>query len=167
VNKSASAFAAIAAVAAAAILGARNGPQRPSTALWYALLRKPAYTPPGPAIGAAWSALEILLAVIGYRLLAARPVPRTSGARPLAVGAWVATLAGLAGYPWLFFTRRRLGASAAASAAMLASAATMTAAARRVDGKTALLAIPLLAWLGFANVLGDQLWLDNRRLSRD
>jgi tryptophan-rich sensory protein len=163
VNRTQSALAAVAAVSLAAIVGARNGPQRPSAALWYALLRKPRYTPPGPVVGAAWSVLELALGVIGYRLSRAAPArPRT-----VALAGWAATLAGLAGYPWLFFTHRRLGAGAAASAAMLAGAVTMTAAAAKVDRPAALLGAPLIAWLAFANVLGDQLWLDNPRLSAD
>jgi tryptophan-rich sensory protein len=157
----------MASVLAAAVVGARNGPQRPSTALWYALLRKPAYTPPGPAVGVAWTLLEGLLALIGYRLMRASPQAGRSQARALALGGWLGTLAGLAGYPWLFFTRRRLGASAAASGAMLASAVIMTTGARRLDRTAAVLAVPLIAWLGFANILGDQLWLANRRSSRD
>jgi tryptophan-rich sensory protein len=156
-NRSASGLVAAAAVSAAAICGAGNGPQRPSAALWYALLRKPAYTPPGPLVGAAWTVLEGLLGAIGYRLLQAPP----STARTVALGGWAGTLAGLAGYPWLFFTRRRLGASAAASGAMLASALTMGAAARRVDRTVLVLAAPLIAWLAFANVLAGELWLDN------
>ncbi len=162
-NRTASALAAVAAVSLAAIVGARNGPQRPSTALWYALLRKPAYTPPGPVVGAAWSALELALGVIGYRLFRAAPA-RT---RTVALAGWGATLAGLAGYPWLFFTRRRLGAAAAASAAMMAGAVTMTAAAAKVDRPAGLLGAPLIAWLAFANLLGNKLWLDNPHLSAD
>jgi benzodiazapine receptor len=60
-NKSNAALIAGSAVLAAAVLGARQGPQQPRTALWYARLRKPDYTPPGPVIGATWGVLETLL----------------------------------------------------------------------------------------------------------
>lgn len=152
-----------AGVFVAAVTGARNGPQRPSTAAWYARLRKPGYTPPGPLIGAAWGVLETLLAATGYRLLRAP----ASTARDGAVAAWALTLVGLAGYPWLFFRRRRLASSTGAAGAMLASAAGLAYAARKADPPAAAMTIPLLLWLGFATVLSEELWRRNPRLSRD
>ena len=152
-----------AAVLVAAATGARNGPQRPATAAWYAVLRKPGYTPPGPLIGAAWGVLETLLATTGYRLLRAPD----SGARHAALGAWGLTLVGLAGYPWLFFRRKRLASSAGAAAAMLASAAGLTLAARKVDPPAAAMTAPLLLWLCFATVLSEELWRRNPALSYD
>ncbi|MBC7799290.1 MAG: tryptophan-rich sensory protein, partial [Gemmatimonadaceae bacterium] len=126
-------------------------------------LRKPPFTPPGPAIGAAWGVLELLLAGTGYRLLRRPP----SDARNAAVGAWSLTLLGLAGYPWLFFRRKRLAASTVASGAMLLSAAGTAIAAREVDRPAAAMTVPLLLWLGFATLLSEELWRRNPRLSRD
>ena len=162
-DRTPSALVAGTAVLAAALTGARNGPQRPSTAAWYALLRKPDYTPPGPLIGAAWSVLETLLAGTGYRLLRAPPM----GARGAALGAWTLTLVGLAGYPWLFFRKKRLASSTAAAGTMLASAAGLAFAARKVDKPAAAMTVPLLLWLSFATVLSEELWRRNPRLSRD
>jgi tryptophan-rich sensory protein len=161
-HKTTSAALAGIAVLAAGATGAQNGPQKPMTAAWYALLRKPAYTPPGPVIGAAWGVLEVLLAAIGFRLLRAR----RGVARDVALGGWAATLIGLAGYPWLFFGRKRLGASTLASGAMLASAATLAGAAREADPPSAAMTVPLLVWLGFATFLGEELWRRNKALSR-
>lgn len=157
------ALVAFAGVSAAGAAGAGNGPQRPTTALWYALLRKPPFTPPGPAVGAAWGLLEMSLVAIGYRLLRAPP----GAARRAALGGWSLTLLGLAGYPWLFFGRKRLAASSAASGAMLASAVGMAAAARDIDRPAAVLSLPLIGWLGFATLLGEELWRRNPGLSRD
>ena len=162
-DKVASALVSGTAVLTAAILGAQNGPQRPATAAWYALLRKPAYTPPGPLIGGTWGVLELLLGISGYRLL--RTPPTT--ARSAAVGAWSLTLLGLAGYPWLFFRRKRLASSTVASGAMLASATGMAIAAKKVDAPAAFMTVPLLLWLGFATVLSEELWRQNPKLSRD
>lgn len=162
-DKTASALMTGAAVITAAAVGARHGPQRPATAAWYALLRKPAYTPPGPLIGAAWGVLEMLLAGTGYRLLRRAP----GEARNAALGAWGLTLLGLAGYPWLFFRRKRLGSSTIASGAMLASAAATAVAAREVDRPATAMTVPLLLWLGFATLLSEELWRRNRMLSRD
>jgi tryptophan-rich sensory protein len=150
------------AVAVAGAAGASNGPQRPSTAVWYAALRKPAATPPGPAIGAAWGVLELLLVASGYRLLRAPD----AGMRRVALGGWALTLAGLAGYPYLFFGRRGLASSAVASGGMLAAAATTALAAREVDDTAAGLTVPLVLWLTFATGLSEELWRRNERPSR-
>jgi len=162
-ERNASALLSGAAVLIAALAGARNGPQRPDTAVWYFLLRKPDHTPPSPFIGVVWLCLEALLVAIGYRFLRA---PR-SGVRGLALGAWALTLVGLAGYPMLFFRRKRLRASAGVAAAMLTSASGMTYAASKADPPAALMTVPLLVWLGSATVLSEELWRRNPRLSRD
>ena len=156
-DKRAAAAVAIGGVLSAAILGARNGPQRPMMALWYARLDKPRFTPPGPVIGAAWGGLELLLAGSGYRLLHA---PCTE-ARNAALGSWALTLIGLAGYPWLFFRKKQLGGSTVASASMLAAALGTAAAAREVDRPAALMTVPLTLWLGFATLLSEELWRRN------
>jgi len=161
-NKAGSATLAGAAVLGAGAVGARNGPQNPATALWYGRLHKPRYTPPGPLIGVAWTVLEGLLVVTGYRLLRA---PKTTS-RGVALAAWSATLLGLGGYPWLFFGKRRLASSTAASGAMLLSAAALAAAAEKVDRPAAAMTVPLLLWLTFATVLSEELWRKNPRLSR-
>ena len=151
---------AVAAVAAAGLVGARNGPQRPLTGLWYAMLRKPGFTPPGPVIGVAWTTLEVLLVITGYRLLRARHTPE----RGVALGAWLATLGGLAGYPFTFFRQKRLALSAGVSGAMLASATGLALAARKVDRPAAAMTAPLLVWLVFATVTSEEIWRDNRLL---
>ncbi|MBW4024420.1 MAG: tryptophan-rich sensory protein [Proteobacteria bacterium] len=156
-NRTSSAAIAVTAVLCAATLGARHGPQQPRTALWYALLRKPRYTPPGPAIGATWGVLEVLLVATGYRLLHQPP----SSTRDKALGGWVCSLIGLAAFPWLFFKRKRLGMSTAASAAMLAAATGTAAHARTIDTPAAVMTLPLLGWLGFATLLNGDLYRRN------
>jgi tryptophan-rich sensory protein len=100
-----------------------------------------------------------LLAGSGYRLLRAAP----STARITALSGWGLTLLGLAGYPWLFFRKRRLGMSALVAGAMMASAATTALAARKVDGPAAALTTPLIAWLAFATLLSAELLRRNTR----
>ena len=157
-NRNTAALLAGAAVLSAAVIGAQSGPQQPRTALWYALLRKPAYTPPGPAIGATWGLLETLLVATGYRLLRQ---PATD-MRNAALATWGCSLLGLAGFPALFFRRKQVGLSTAASGAMLAATAGTALLARDVDRPAAFLTLPLLGWLGFATVLSGDLYRHNR-----
>jgi tryptophan-rich sensory protein len=147
----------IGAVAAAAVIGASFGPQQPRAGLWYASLRKPRFTPPGPAIGATWGVLETLLCVTGYRLLSARASPP----RSVALSGWAITLAGLAGFPAMFFGRRRLGPSTGVAAGMFAAASATAIAAARVDTVAAAAMLPLTAWTGFAVLLSEELWRRN------
>ena len=157
-NKTAATFLSIGAVAAAALAGQRAGPQHPREAIWYARLDKPGFTPPGPVIGGAWTLLDLLLVVSGSRLLAAPP----SRERSSALLFWSLNLAGIAGYPWVFFKRKELGASTAVVAGMLASARAAAATAGRVDRIAGLTAMPLVGWLAFAGLLSEELWRRNR-----
>jgi translocator protein len=156
-NKTAAAFFSAAAVASAMLAGRRAGPQHPREAIWYAALDKPSYTPPGPVIGAVWTGLDVLLGVSGARLLRAEP----SWDRSTALLFWLLNLAGIAGYPWIFFRQKKLGASALTVACMLASARAAVVTASRVDRVAGLAGIPLIGWLAFAGVLSEELWQRN------
>jgi 2-polyprenyl-6-methoxyphenol hydroxylase-like FAD-dependent oxidoreductase/tryptophan-rich sensory protein len=144
---------------AGALLGRRNAPDRshPGIRHWYRGLDKPGYTPPDAAFGAVWPVLETGLAVGGYRLLRRPSSPR----RNAAVGLWLANSAMIGGWTELFFRRRRLGASAAASGAMVASGAALAATAAKVDRPAAALTLPFVAWLGFATLLAERIRRDN------
>jgi len=158
-KKSASALVSAGAVAGALAAGRRYGPQHASTALWYGSLEKPSYTPPGPAIGAAWTILGGLLAYSGYRLISAPP----SRGRASALSLWWANIIGIAAYPWVFFGRKKLGASSVLVGGMLASAAASVATTSRVDRPAAIATAPLVAWVAFAGLLSEELWRRNVR----
>ncbi|MDR6126856.1 2-polyprenyl-6-methoxyphenol hydroxylase-like FAD-dependent oxidoreductase/tryptophan-rich sensory protein [Sphingomonas sp. SORGH_AS802] len=143
-----------------AIVGRRNAPDpsHPGIRRWYHRLHKPGYTPPDAAFGAVWPVLETGLAVGGYRLLR-QPSGRTRNA---AVGLWLVNSAMVGGWTQLFFREKRLGASAAASGAMVVTGAAYVATAAKVDRPAAVMAIPFVAWLGFATLLAGRIWRDNR-----
>lgn len=143
---------------AANLVGAALGMQRPRNAAWYVSLRKPGLTPSEPMIGAVWTVLDGLLVAAGARLMRAP----TSPARTAAVACWSLNLAGIAGYPWVFFQRKRLGASTAVAGTMFASAAALASTAARVDRVAAGLSIPLVVWLGLTTLLNAELWRRNR-----
>ena len=156
------AAAAVVAVVlgASAAIGRRNAPDpsHPGIRRWYRRLAKPGFTPPDAAFGAAWPVLESGLAIGGYRLLR-RPA---SAKRDLAVGLWLLNTGMVGGWTELFFRKRALGASALASGAMIATGAGYATAAAAVDRPAAALAVPFVAWLGFATLLAEQVWRRNR-----
>ena len=156
-NSKQAAAISILSVAGAAIVGGSYGPQRPREAVWYARLRKPSYTPPGSAIGVTWGVLEALLCIAGYRLLS-KP---GSSARTTALASWCATLAGLAGYPFSFFGRKKLGESAAVAAGMCAATTATVVAGSRVDEVAAASMTPLVLWTAFAVLLSEEVWRQN------
>jgi tryptophan-rich sensory protein len=156
-------LAALAAVTvvlgASAVLGRRNAPDRthPGIRRWYHRLDKPHFTPPDAVFGAVWPVLESGLAVGGYRLLR-QPA---GGSRDAAVGLWLLNTAMVGGWTEMFFRRKQLGASAAASAAMVATGAAYVATAAKVDRPAAALGVPFVAWLGFATLLAERVWQRN------
>lgn len=159
-QKNLAALMAGSAVAAAQLIGSRWNPiptQHPRAAAWYASLRKPSYTPPGPVFGIAWTGLDILLGYAGTRLLSA---PR-SPARSAALAAWGTNLLGIAGYSWAMFGRRRLDEGLGVTAGMVATAAATVATAAAVDRKAAAASLPLLAWVLFATLLQEEVWRRN------
>ena len=147
------------AVVAAQLTGGRFGPTpaHPRTAAWYARLKKPSFTPPGPVFGIAWTGLDILLGYAGYRLMSARPTTE----RNVALGLWSANVLGVAGFSWVLFGRKQLGAATGVTAGMLASAVGTVVATRRVDERAAVACLPLAAWVAFATVLQEEVWRRN------
>lgn len=146
---------AAAVLGASALLGRRNAPDpsHPAIRRWYKRLGKPAYTPPDAVFGAIWPVIETGLAIGGYRLLR-----RPSGARRnAALGLWLANAGMIGGWTELFFRKRRLGASTAASAAMVGTGTALALTAAKVDRPAAATAIPFVAWLAFATLLAERI----------
>ena len=147
-------------VVAAQLAGARNAPTpaHPATAAWYAKLRKPSFTPPGPVFGAAWTLLDAALGYSGYRLLTAAPSAR----RSWALGAWASNLLGIGGFSWALFGRHRLGAALGVSLGMVGTSTAAAATAAQVDRRAAAADLPLLGWVLFASLLQEEVWRRNR-----
>jgi tryptophan-rich sensory protein len=156
-NRLPAAVVSVASVALAAVVGGQYGPQHPREAIWYGSLRKPSFTPPGAAIGITWGVLETLLCITGYRLLRGQ----SGGARTIALSCWSLTLGGLAGFPVVFFGRKKLGASTAVAVAMFASTSATAVTAARADPISAAAMTPLVLWTTFAVLLSEELWRRN------
>ena len=156
-NRLTAALVSLASVGAAAAVGASYSPRKPAEAVWYGSLRKPPFTPPGPAIGITWGVLETLLCVTGYRLLTqAEGRPRT-----VALSCWSVTVSGLAGFQFVFFGRKALGAATAVATAMFASTAATAVSSARADPVSAVAMTPLVLWTAFAVLLSEEIWRRN------
>ncbi len=146
------------AVAATAVVGSLASKPAVESA-WYAKLKKPPYQPPGAAFPVAWTSLYTDIAVVSSQTLdEAPPEVRRSYTRALVLnlilnGSW----------SWLFFNRRKLGASAIAAGALAVSSADLTRRAVAVRGaKAAPLGLYPL-WCTFATALSTHIWVLNRR----
>jgi len=150
---------ALGAVTTALIVGGRASPtpDHPRTRTWYKRLTKPAFTPPSPVYAVAWTGIQASLAYGGYRLLRADPSPE----RTTALLLWSGNQVGIAGWSEVFFGQRAPGWGTLASAALGANAVGHVAAASRVDTTSARLGIPLIAWVGFATLLSEEIWRRN------
>lgn len=150
---------AIGAVTAALLVGKRASPtpDHPGTKRWYRRLDKPGFTPPNAVYPLAWTGIQAALAYGGYRLLRAEPSPE----RTTALAFWSANQVGIGGWSEIFFGNRAPGWATVASAALGAGAVGYVAAADRVDPTAAKLGVPLVAWVGFATVLSEEIWRRN------
>ena len=150
---------AIGSVVAAALIGRRASPtpDHPKTRQWYRRLDKPGFTPPAPAYGIAWTGIQASLAYGGYRLFRARPSP----ARTTALTLWAGNQVGIGGWSEVFFENRAPGWGTIASAALGANAVGYVAAAEQVDKTAARTGMPLVAWVGFATLLSEEIWRRN------
>lgn len=151
---------AVGVVATALIVGGRASPtpDHPRTRRWYRRLTKPGFTPPSPVYAVAWTGIQASLAYSGYRLLRADP----STERTTALLLWSGNQVGIAGWSEVFFGQRAPGWGTLASAALGANAVGYVAAANRVDRTSAGLGVPLVAWVGFATLLSEEIWRRNQ-----
>jgi tryptophan-rich sensory protein len=98
--------------------------------------------------------IETGLAYGGYRLLRRGSSPE----RNVAVALWLLNSLLIAGWSGLFFGRRALGSSALTAGGMIAVASGYAAVASKTDKVAAATALPLIAWLGFATLLAEEVW---------
>jgi len=149
------------AVTATAIVGGLAS--RPAQSAWYQALRKPAYQPPRQAFPIVWPILYADVAAMSAATLDDLDRHGQRQERRNYVVALVTNLVLNGSWSWLFFNRRKLGASAIAAAALTVSSADLTRLAVGVRGRRAapLGLYPL--WCAFATVLSTHIWALNRR----
>lgn len=153
-----------AVLAAACVVGAQLAgkrysptPDHPRTAIWYASLRKPSFTPPGPVFAVAWTGLDALLGFAGYRLL----IAPAGSQRTAALGAWATNILGVGGFSWVLFGRKRLDEALGVTLGMVGSSIAAVATAAPVDRAAAWSTAPLAGWVTFAALLQEEVWRRN------
>ena len=152
----------VSTIAAASVTALVGGlASRPATSTWYARLKKPSFQPPRQAFPVVWPVLYADIAVVSAATLERLGAEDRRRARVFA-GLLAANLALNAGWTWLFFTRRQLGASAVAAAALTASSADLTRRAVAAGGPRAGILAAYPAWCGFATLLSTRIWQLNR-----
>lgn len=149
-----------AAAATAVIGGLATGPAVESQ--WYTNLRKPSFQPPRVAFPIVWPALYADVAVVSASTIDQLGDQGEADEAKTYAQLLALNLVLNAGWSWLFFNRRWLGASAVGAAALTASSADLTRRAVAVRGASAapLALYPL--WCAFATALSSRIWWLNR-----
>ncbi|MBN9112223.1 MAG: tryptophan-rich sensory protein [Pseudonocardia sp.] len=145
------------AVGAAATLGGLGS--RPAESSWYRSLEKPPYQPPRQVFPIVWPVLYADVAVVSAATLSAT---KDEHERRTYACALAANLLLNAGWSWVFFRRRRLGAAALTAGALAISSADLTRRSSAVLGPKALPLAAYAAWTTFATVLATHVWAINR-----
>jgi len=119
----------------------------------YSQFQRPAFAPPGAAFPVVWSALNLTTATSAWRVWRTPEPAAGKPSRGEVLAWWTAAVVIRSGYVPLAFGQRRLWAATADAALLAAVMTRYTLLARRIDQPAALLAVPEVAWTGFATVL--------------
>lgn len=114
--------------------------------VWYAELAKPSFTPPGWVFGPVWTALYVMIAIAGTRIM-------TEASYDLATRLWWGQL-GL-NFAWspVFFSAHNIGLALVVIVLLFATQLALVVVTWQQDRTTALLLMPYTAWIAFASVL--------------
>jgi tryptophan-rich sensory protein len=133
---------------------------------WYEKLRKPPYQPPRQVFPVVWPALYTNIAVVSAGTLDRLSARGADGERRAYQTALAVNLTLNTAWSWLFFNRRKLGASVLLSAGLTASSADLARRSLTVLGPraTPLALYPL--WCSFATALSAGIWRRNRHTAQ-
>jgi translocator protein len=135
---------------------------RPAESDWYAKLRKPWFQPPRQVFPIVWPILYADIAAVSASTVdeledRRRPERARAYRNALAINLLLN-----GGWTWLFFNRRKLGASAVAAAALTASSADLTRRAVEVQPSRGAPLVLYPLWCAFATALSARIWMLNR-----
>jgi tryptophan-rich sensory protein len=145
------------AVAVSALVARLNAPAPDNHEVYsdYEELVQPAFKPPPKVFALVWPPLFLALTLSGLRIWNA---PR-SAARTQALTLW-GTVQALNAV-WMALGPKRLGGQLATAVASFGTAGAYVWRARKVDPPAASMVAPYVGWIGFANVLTEELWRKN------
>lgn len=130
-----------------------NGP-------WYQGLTAPSFRPPSWLFAPVWSAIYLLLAIVGTRLALAA----AAGAAPLAVLAlalWTLQIVLNTLWTPVFFGAHDLAAAMVIIAALWLAIAALMAVTWRFDALSTAMLVPYILWISFASLLNLRYWMLN------
>jgi len=130
----------------------------PSIPIWYASLRKPAWTPPSWLFGPVWGLLYAMMAFAVWLVWLRAGI---TGAR-VAVLVFAIQLILNVAWSWLFFARRNPGAALVDITLLCLSVGLTALLFARVEPLAAYLLLPYLMWILFAALLNARIWQLNR-----
>ncbi|MFH1106666.1 MAG: TspO/MBR family protein [Candidatus Micrarchaeota archaeon] len=129
----------------------------PNIPTWYAVLAKPAWTPPSWVFGPVWTLLYALMGIAAY-MVYRQP---ESAARSFGVRAFSVQLALNVLWSAVFFGLQSPGTGFAVIELLWFVIAACTLVFWRVSRPAALLMVPYLAWVTFAAALNYAVWILN------
>ncbi|OMC37796.1 TspO protein [Mycobacterium sp. GA-1841] len=135
---------------------------RPAQSKWYEKLRKPSFQPPRQAFPIVWPILYADIAVTSARTLDRLRADGKHDQARAYTAALGANLVVNAGWSWVFFSRRQLGAAAITAAVLTASSADLTRRAVKAQGAPGAVLTPYPLWCAFATALSTRIWMLNR-----
>jgi translocator protein len=146
------------AVVASAIIARMNTPSEEHPEIYsdYEAPEEPKITPPKPVFALVWPPLFLALTLSGLRIWNAPKSPARTQA--LALWGFVQAL----NATWMALGPKRLGGQLATATTALGTAGAYVWRAKKVDVPAANMVAPYVGWIGFANVLTEELWRKNR-----
>jgi tryptophan-rich sensory protein len=116
---------------------------------WYETLKKPSWRPPNWAFPVVWTVLYVMIAVSAWLVWTRAPAE----ALPLAMAAYGVQLVLNATWSWIFFGLKRMRLALAELGLLWLSILAMIVIFWPLDGLSALLLVPYLAWVTTAGYL--------------
>jgi benzodiazapine receptor len=145
------------AVLVSALIARANAPTPDNREIYsdYEELEQPEFKPPSAAFAVVWPPLFMALTVSALRIWNAPRSPERTQALTL----W--GMAQALNATWMALGPRRLSGQLITATAALGTALAYVWRSRKVDAPAAGMVAPYVGWIGFANVLTEELWRRN------
>lgn len=118
---------------------------------WYAALVKPSFNPPNWVFGPVWTALYVLIGIVGWRVW-------DSSSDPALRRLWIMQMALNFAWSPAFFALQNILLALVLVLLLFATIVVFVIRARKTDPVSALMFLPYAAWVGFASLLNAAIW---------